>query len=141
MKNRNCFKNSASKTLPCLIFLMVFSPQDAITRQVSQLRDKISGWFSRSRKRSRHTFIGPFQSQRWLVLPLLIAALKIIAVLLVVAAENKTMHRGLEYLKKSKQKKLVKSIKSKIFFVKLIFFCSFKLFPSSKINFLPFLKW
>ena len=41
-----------------------------------------------------------------------------------------------------KFKKLVKSNKSKkFFFVKLHFFGSFKLFPSSKIDFWPILKW
>ena len=45
------------RNLPSLIFYGL-PPQDAITGQVSQLGDKIGGWFPRPRKRSRHTFIG-----------------------------------------------------------------------------------
>ena len=44
-------------------------------------------------------------------------------------------HRGPENLKKSRQKKLVKSNKSKKFFTWNCIFGSFKLFPSSKIDF------
>ena len=49
------------------------------------------------------------------------------------------MHSGPEKLKKSRQKKLVKSNKS-IFFREIAFLAIFKLFLSSKIDFWPFLK-